>query len=832
MAQKKSSIRIPAHYVPRPEQVEFWKAYHNGIRFFDLCWHRREGKDITALNATVEEILTKRPGLAWHLFPTLAQGRKVLWDATDNVGRPLTSAFPKELVTEVNKADMRIKCKYVPDIVAGAEEIRESTWQIVGADNPDSLRGANPILVVISEFGDIAPNVWYEIIQPILFANGGKAIFVWTPKGRNHAYTLHCAAQESMNNPDVPAEFKWFSQELTVRDTHKWVYESGEEAGIPSQELIDSGVVKCVSVVSEDAVNEARKQGMDEAKIQQEFYVSFDAALKGAYFGDQMNEAVRDGRINNIVLHNPAYPVFTGWDLGMNDTMDIVFAQIIDDQINIIDFYENNGKGLEHYIQYCQNKPYTYAYHFGPHDLRVRELGAGSRLEYARKLGMNFTVIPRVSAKEDSINAARAILNRCFFNMTKCHDLIESLKSYTKKWDEKRQCYLDTPLHNKFSNACLVAGTRIKMADGTEKNIEDIQPGDEVWISDTISAPVVNAGCTGIKETYLVTLTDGTVLELTGNHKIFTTRGLVRTDALQYNDHVDNIKEQLWTNLLSKSTKLRDDVISYGKMLSGGFGKIKDTTYHNAGAEADVRYYKENCSELQISEQEYTQRMETYETCHLKTLQQETLTVDAEAQEQTLLNTTANASMPTKDTGILKYMGSCTDTSGHSTMGLFQKGMQFITLTWTKVITVLRTCNVSPMLFIQSCMEKLTSGLEHKQIKTNSDKLEKKQNCGMRHQKGLRGTENMQSNVASVKATEKSKPVYNITVANHHCYYANGVLVSNCDAFQTLSMGLTVHPKAMKKMSLKKNEDDIYTLEKPDMSRADDSYDLYNFRSY
>lgn len=445
-------IRIPAHYIPRPEQLEFWNAYHSGIRFFDLCWHRREGKDLTALNATVEEILTKRAGLAWHLFPTLAQGRKVLWDATDNEGRPLTSAFPSELVTEVNKADMRIKCKFVPDIVSGAKDVRESTWQVVGADNPDSLRGANPVIVVISEFGDIAPNLWYEIIQPILLANGGKAIFVWTPKGRNHAYTLHCAAQESMKDPNVPLEHKWFSQTLTIDDTHKWIDEDGREVGIPTPAMIASGKYKKVPVVTHAAIEEARKQGMDEAIIAQEYFASFNSSLRGAYFGDQMNEAVRDGRINNNVRHDSAYPVITGWDLGMNDTMCIVFAQVIGNTINIIDSYENNGKGLEHYIQYVNSKPYTYSYHFGPHDLKVRELGAGSRLEYARRLGLKFTVIPRVSAKEDSISAARAILNRCCFNMTKCHDLIEALKCYTKKWDEKRQVYLNTPLHSAASN--------------------------------------------------------------------------------------------------------------------------------------------------------------------------------------------------------------------------------------------------------------------------------------------------------------------------------------------------------------------------------------------
>lgn len=489
---KDQEIRIPAHYRPRPEQLAFWKAYHDGTRFFDLCWHRREGKDLTALNATVEEILTKRPGLAWHMFPTLAQGRKVLWDATDNEGRPLTSAFPKQLVTEVNKADMRIKCKFVPDIVSGADEIRESTWQVVGADNPDSLRGGNPILVVISEFGDIAPNVWYEIIQPIILANYGKAMFVWTPKGRNHAYTLHCAAQKSMMDPAEPKEFKWFSQVLTADDTTKWVDEHGLEIGIPTQSMLETGKYKRVPVITKEAIDKAREQGMDEAKILQEYFCSFDASLKGAYFGEQMNAAAAENRISSDVLHKADMPVVTAWDLGMNDTMEIIFAQCIGDGIRIIDYYSNNGKTLDHYIKYIKEKPYTYSFHFGPHDLRVRELGAGSRLEYARKLGVNFTMLPRVVNKEDSINAARSILPRCMFNIDKCSKLIEALKSYTKKWDEKRQCFCDTPLHNWASNPadafqCLAMGLYTHPSAMRRLKLKKTEDDDYVLIKPDLS---------------------------------------------------------------------------------------------------------------------------------------------------------------------------------------------------------------------------------------------------------------------------------------------------------------------------------------------------------
>lgn len=777
-------IRIPAHYKPRPEQIDFWKAYHSGIRFFDLCWHRREGKDLTALNATVEEILTKRPGLAWHMFPTLAQGRKVLWDATDNEGRPITSAFPKPLITEINKADMRIKCKFVPDIAAGKTEVRESTWQVVGADNPDSLRGGNPILVVISEFGDIAPNVWYEIIQPILLANNGKAMFVWTPKGRNHAYTLHQAAMKSMYNPDEPKEFKWFAQVLTADDTTKWVDEQGVEVGIPTPAEIKTGKYRRVPVITKEAIEESRKQGMDEAKILQEYFCSFDAALKGAYFGEQMNDAAREGRISSDVKHRPDMPVITAWDLGMDDTMEVIFAQCIEDSINIIDYYSNNGKTLDHYIKEVLQKPYTYSFHFGPHDLNVRELGAGSRLEHARKLGIAFRVIPRVSHKEDSINAARAILPRCRFNIDRCAKLIEALKSYTKKWDEKRQCYSDTPLHNWCSNACLSGFSPISMTGGSLP-IKDVRVGDKVRLGDR-EAAVIRAGMTGIRPVVRVYTSVG-ILECTPDHKIFTGRGLVEAAHLRYSDVIATEENKLWLNLLGDTTGLRDAVISSTTETGGGTGGNENYMPHRQ--EGSLDFCIDTCSELKTVWRQF-----------LKTAIGVTLTKiigkleaktpdDTQLNEQTMSSTTENGSTCMEEgTTIQNSTASCTDMYGKKHTGLFRRATLSIIRTVIKatIMKVISVCYRIPC--IRDYMPTF------------------------------------------VENTERMEPVYNITVEGHHCYYASGMLVSNCDAFQCLAMGLFNHPTAMKRIKLTRTEDMEYRLFRPDMSKADDYYDIFNYR--
>lgn len=86
---------------------------------------------------------------------------------------------------------------------------------------------------------------------------------------------------------------------------------------------------------------------------------SFDAALKGAYFGEQMNDAVNDGRISSNIVHRPDLPVMTAWDLGMGDTMVIVFAQCVDERINIIDCISASGKTLDYYIREVQKDRIT-----------------------------------------------------------------------------------------------------------------------------------------------------------------------------------------------------------------------------------------------------------------------------------------------------------------------------------------------------------------------------------------------------------------------------------------------------------------------------------------
>jgi len=352
------------------------------------------------LNA-VHLICTKaheRIGTYWHLFPTYAQGKKIAWDGKTKDGIPFRAAFPKQLVASVNNTEMKITLK------------NGSIYQIIGADKPDSLVGANPIGIVYSEWSIMNPSL-RNLLRPILAENEGWELFIYTPRGNNHGKKTMEKAQKDP---------KWFSQVLTVDDT---------------------------KAISLEAIQEDRDDGMPEEMIQQEYYCSFEAPIVGAYYGKQIQTIEKLGQITRVPWES-ALPVHTAWDLGIGDSMVIWFYQQLNDEIRLIDYYECSGEGLPYYIKFMKEKPYVYGNHYAPHDIKVRELGTGkSRWEVARSLGITFRIVNRQSV-EDGIEAVRAILPRCWFDEEKTEPGVMGLKEYHKEWDDMNKVFKNTPHHN------------------------------------------------------------------------------------------------------------------------------------------------------------------------------------------------------------------------------------------------------------------------------------------------------------------------------------------------------------------------------------------------
>jgi len=199
-------------------------------------------------------------------------------------------------------------------------------------------------------------------------------------------------------------------------------------------------------VVDPGELEEAR-QTMTEEEYEQEYECSFAAALTGAYYGKYMNELERKKQITSVP-YDPAVPVDTFWDLGISDSMSIWFIQYVGKEVHVIDYIEEAGKGLEHYVRELKAKPYSYGDHYIPHDGAARELGTGrTRQETLLDLGLRTIIVPRQMVA-DGIHAVRMALPQCWFDRKNCEKGIAALKNYQRKWDSKNKMFLDRPLHD------------------------------------------------------------------------------------------------------------------------------------------------------------------------------------------------------------------------------------------------------------------------------------------------------------------------------------------------------------------------------------------------
>ena len=205
--QKEKKVTLPYKYTPRPYQLNFLKAWDSGIkRLFWVC-HRRAGKDKTVI-ANLPKRMMERVGMYYYMLPTYSQAKKIVWLGSDRDGMKFLDHFPPEIIKNVNQSEMII------------ELVNGSMLQLVGADNIDRIVGTNPIGIVFSEYSLMKQEVW-DFIYPILNENGGWAVFVMTPRGTNHAYTLMNKIKDDPN---------WFVEVLSIDDTNALTKEQLDSA--------------------------------------------------------------------------------------------------------------------------------------------------------------------------------------------------------------------------------------------------------------------------------------------------------------------------------------------------------------------------------------------------------------------------------------------------------------------------------------------------------------------------------------------------------------------------------------------------------------------------
>lgn len=386
---------IDLGYRPREQFVDFHKRRE---RWACLVAHRRAGKTVACVMDLVDKALRcdKQDGRFAYVAPHWNQAKDVAWLYIKRFTSPIPGV-------KLNESELYVEFAH-----------NKARVRLAGADNYDRLRGAYLDGVILDEYGDMHPAAWPEVIRPMLADRKGWATFIGTPKGRNDFF----AKWEEAKSPG------WFRLMLT-----------GSDSGLLDGEELDD-----------------MRATMTPEQYEQEIECNFNAAVVGAYFGKEIVEAERRGRITAVGV-DPELPVHTSWDLGIGDSTAIWFWQIAPDGVRVVDYYEAHSHGLDHYASVLAARGYRYGDDFVPHDAKARELGTGrTRVETLQSLGRKPKLVPNHTVM-DGINAARVSFPRFWIDAGKCKDGLEALRQYRSEYDEKLKVFKNTPKHDWTSHA-------------------------------------------------------------------------------------------------------------------------------------------------------------------------------------------------------------------------------------------------------------------------------------------------------------------------------------------------------------------------------------------
>ena len=381
---------IDLGYRPRSQFVPFHKRT---ARWSAIVAHRRAGKTVATVADLIDATLRtphQNPRGA-YVAPTFVQAKDVAWEYLKRFSAPIPGV-------QFNESELRV------DYPTGAR------IRLYGADNADRMRGLYFDHVVMDEYADMNPSAWNEVIRPALADRQGAATFIGTPKGRNAFYDI---CERAKTDP------AWFFMSLKASET---------------------------GIVHPDELADARAS-MTLEQYQTEFECSFDSAVVGAYYAAELEQARIDRRIC-AVAYDPAVPVQTAWDLGLDDATAVWFFQNVGKEIHLINYREWTQQSLTDICREVLSMPYVFGEHVFPHDIEARELTTGrSRKEVVTNIMGKVSVAPRLDVA-DGINATRTLFSRMWFDETACAQGLECLRNYRKKWDEKRKTFEDRPFHD------------------------------------------------------------------------------------------------------------------------------------------------------------------------------------------------------------------------------------------------------------------------------------------------------------------------------------------------------------------------------------------------
>jgi hypothetical protein len=371
-----------------------------------MVLHRRAGKTTAVLNHLQRDCLRTPESQYAYIGPSYTQVKLIAWAIAQRISRDIPG---------VRYNSTAPFCITYPN---------GSKLYLLGSENPDALRGMALWGAAFDEYSQQPSNVFSEVVSKALADHKGYAVFFGTPKGKNEFWRLY---EGGRNDPDWTVIFKTIDDSL--RDETGDTIDNLRQALADDRKLVEKGVMT-----------------IDE--FNQEWYCSFEAAVKGAYYAKQLAAARQEGRIK-AVPYDPALRVHDVWDLGTGPRLGVGLYQASGRFRHMIGYLEGEeSDGIPQMIARLQKLPYIWGKHFAPHDIRATDQSTGkSRWETAHALGWDFEVVPSIPV-DDGIEAGRLLFSRLYVDETQCAAWLDAIPQYHQAWDDARGMFLPKPYHD------------------------------------------------------------------------------------------------------------------------------------------------------------------------------------------------------------------------------------------------------------------------------------------------------------------------------------------------------------------------------------------------
>jgi phage terminase large subunit len=428
-ATKEEVITLP--FRPRPWQRPL---IEDRARNIVAVVHRRAGKSTAfiwrglrkALTEDRRHIpahrrnLTSDPPRVVHVLPSQVMWQRTgLWDKVALAAQKIPGAVAWKSVFRVELPNGGI-------------------YQCGGMDKPDSWRGGSADEVIEDEADDVIASGLDMVIEPMLADYDGARVKIGTPKGNGRLAAAYDAAGHAPN---------------TSRYLLPW----------QATHALDAAQI------------ERLRGTLDAEEFAQELECSFTAPNSGSYYGRWLDDALRDDRICKVT-YDPRLPVYTCWDLGMDDSTAIWwFQRSPGGEWRWLEYYEDNRLSLEGYAKVVHSKPYSYGRHYLPHDVEVQEMATGkSRRAVLQGLGVRPIKTVAAANPADRVSAARMILPRSFFDAKGCEIGLKKLRGYRRQWNEHMGVWRAEPVHDGASHGADAFGTGVQ--GSTDPEVDERRP--------------------------------------------------------------------------------------------------------------------------------------------------------------------------------------------------------------------------------------------------------------------------------------------------------------------------------------------------------------------